>query len=96
MADVLVPGSAHERAQCILVVDDDPAVLRLVRDKLDREGFEVYTAASGQEALTVIERHGLPHLAIVDISMPGMDGFEFCQVVQQLLRSAGHFAYCHR
>jgi DNA-binding response OmpR family regulator len=82
MAEVLVPGSAREGSQRVLVVDDDPAVLQLVRDKLDREGFEVYTAASGREALTVIERRGLPHLAIVDISMPGMDGFEFCQRVQ--------------
>jgi DNA-binding response OmpR family regulator len=66
----------------ILVVDDDPAIQRLVRDKLDRAGFEVFTAASGLLALELIERRGLPHLAIVDINMPGMDGFEFCQAVQ--------------
>jgi DNA-binding response OmpR family regulator len=69
--------------QRILVVDDDPAILRLVSDKLDRAGFEVFTAASGQEGLDVIGRHGLPHLAVVDINMPGMDGFQFCQAVQQ-------------
>jgi DNA-binding response OmpR family regulator len=66
----------------ILVVDDDPFIRRLVRDKLDLAGFEVLAAASGQEALTLIERSGLPHLAIVDINMPGMDGFEFCRIVQ--------------
>lgn len=69
--------------QRILVVDDDQAILRLVRDKLERAGFEVFTATSGQQALDVIRRRGLPHLAIVDIHMPGMDGFEFCQLVQQ-------------
>ncbi len=69
--------------QRILVVDDDPAILRLVKDKLDRAGFEVFTAASGQNALEVIGRQGLPHLAIVDINMPGMDGFEFCRAVQE-------------
>jgi DNA-binding response OmpR family regulator len=68
--------------QRILVVDDDPAILRLMRDKLDRAGFEVFTAASGLQALELIDRRGLPHLAIVDINMPGMDGFEFCQAVQ--------------
>jgi DNA-binding response OmpR family regulator len=83
MASALVPEYAYERGQRILVVDDDPAVLQLVRDKLDREGFQVRTAASGQEALAMIERQGLPHLAIVDIGMPGMDGFEFCQAVQR-------------
>ena len=66
----------------VLVVDDDPDILRLVRDKLDRAGFEALAASSGQHALAVIERAGLPHLAIVDINMPGMDGFEFCRIVQ--------------
>jgi DNA-binding response OmpR family regulator len=69
-------------AQCILVVDDDPAILRMVSDKLDRQGFQVMTAATGEEAMAVLARHGLPHLAIVDIRMPGMNGFEFCRTVQ--------------
>jgi DNA-binding response OmpR family regulator len=69
--------------QRILVVDDDAAILRLVRDKLEHAGFEVCTAASGQEALDLIYQHGLPHLAIVDIRMPGMNGFEFCSTVQE-------------
>jgi len=74
----------HQAAlQRILVVDDDEAVLRLVRDKLDRAGYEVSTARSGEEALDTIRRYGLPHLAIVDIHMPGMDGFEFAEVVQE-------------
>jgi DNA-binding response OmpR family regulator len=55
----------------------------MVRDKLDSAGFEVFIAASGQQALDVISRRGLPHLAIVDIMMPGMDGFEFCRTVQE-------------
>jgi DNA-binding response OmpR family regulator len=74
---------ASARPQRILVVDDDPTVLRLVRQKLDQVGFEVFTSASGQEALDVIVRRGLPHLAIVDIMMPDMDGFEFCRIVQE-------------
>jgi DNA-binding response OmpR family regulator len=69
-------------SQRILVIDDDPLILQLVSDKLDRAGFEVLTAASGQQALELLERSGLPHLAIVDINMPGMDGFEFCRIVQ--------------
>jgi DNA-binding response OmpR family regulator len=69
--------------QRVLVVDDDPSILRLVGDKLDRAGFEVWTADSGEQALDLIERRGLPHLAVVDISMPGIDGFEFCRTVQE-------------
>lgn len=69
--------------QRILVVDDDPAILRLVRDKLEYAGFDVHTAGSGRDALDIIYQHGLPHLAIVDIRMPGMNGFEFCSIVQE-------------
>jgi DNA-binding response OmpR family regulator len=69
--------------QRILVVDDDPTITRLVAKKLEHSGYEVMTAYSGQEALDVIAARGLPHLAIVDINMPGIDGFEFCEAVQQ-------------
>jgi DNA-binding response OmpR family regulator len=67
--------------QRLLVVDDDPAILRLLSDKFERAGFEVITAGSGQLALDVIAHRGLPHLALVDLNMPGMDGFEFCKRV---------------
>ncbi len=69
--------------QRILVVDDDPEVARLVSLLLDQAGYETWTATSGQHALEVVQRNGLPHLAIVDIRMPGVDGFEFCRLVQQ-------------
>ncbi len=66
----------------ILVVDDSYLVLQLVRTALEDAGYEVRTAASGEEALDLIHRFGLPHLALVDINMaPGMDGFEFCETV---------------
>ena len=68
----------------ILTVDDDPFNLRIVSFALQQSGFQVMTAHSGEEALTVISREGLPHLAIVDIHMPpGMSGFEFCRTVHQ-------------
>ena len=79
----LVPEQPIESIQRILVVDDDPRIRRLVELKFSHAGFEVFTAASGQEGLDVIDRRGLPHLAIVDLVMPGMTGFEFCEVVQR-------------
>jgi DNA-binding response OmpR family regulator len=69
--------------QRILVIDDDAAILRLVKDKLDNVGYEVLTAESAYQALEIIGRRGMPHLAIVDINMPGMNGFQFCDHVQQ-------------
>jgi DNA-binding response OmpR family regulator len=82
MSDTTFPGSGTD-LQRILIVDDDPAIVRLVKDKLENAGFEVFTASSGHQALDVINRRGMPHLAIVDINMPGMNGFEFCEAIQQ-------------
>ena len=67
--------------QRILIVDDDEDIRRLVKDKFEREGFDVFSAIHGQDALQVIDRYGLPHLAIVDLNMPEMNGFEFCERV---------------
>jgi DNA-binding response OmpR family regulator len=69
--------------QRILVVDDDPAIRRLLKDKLEGAGYEVWTAENGVQAMEVIGRRGMPHLAIVDINMPGMNGIRFCETVQQ-------------
>lgn len=67
----------------ILAVDDNPYTLRIVEVALGKAGFDVTTASSGQEALNTIQRSGIPHLAIVDLNMPGMDGFQFCKAVHQ-------------
>ncbi|MFN8474052.1 MAG: response regulator transcription factor [Anaerolineae bacterium] len=64
-------------------MDDDAEILLLVRSRLEHAGYEVWTAASGEKALEVIGQRGLPHLAIVDLRMPGTDGFGFCRAVQQ-------------
>lgn len=82
-SNVSLLSSEQGILQRILVVDDDAAIRRLVKDKLEGAGYEVFTAASGQDALDLIGRRGMPHLAIVDLNMPGMNGFEFCEAVQQ-------------
>ncbi len=59
----------------VLVVDDEPDTLVLIKLTLRRRGYEVQTAASGAEALELIERD-LPDLILLDLMMPAMDGFE--------------------
>ena len=59
----------------ILVVDDAADTRLLLNLRLQREGYEVFTASSGTEALEMIQKEGLPHLVLLDIMMPGMDGF---------------------
>ena len=76
--------NSDETQQRILAVDDDPFNLRIVRHALEQADFQVMTASSGEDALSVIKRQGLPHLAVVDIHMPpGMSGFEFCRTIHQ-------------
>ena len=71
-------------AKRLLVVDDDPGLLRAVAETLRVEGYEVTTARRGAEALTRIAE-SLPDLIVSDIRMPGMDGYE---LVRNLRASA--------
>ena len=69
----------------ILVVDDEPAIVTVVRERLEREGFAVRALASGEEALAWLEADP-PELVVLDVMLPGIDGFE----VLRRLRGAGH------
>src|ERR1700710_2606806 len=62
----------------ILMVDDDPHIRELARVFLQKEGLDVYEAANGLEALTMLENTSVD-LAILDIMMPSMDGWELCR-----------------
>lgn len=59
----------------VLVVDDDRDINRLIRVRLERRGYEVTTASSGEEALAVLPA-AAPDLAFIDVSMPGMSGLD--------------------
>jgi len=63
--------------QKILVVDDEPDILELVQYNLEKEGFSVYTAGNGREAIE-IAREVTPDLILLDVMMPEMDGMETC------------------
>ena len=63
----------------VLVVDDDPDILNLVRVKLRARGHQVLGAGSGMEALQVVEERGAPEVAVLDVSMPVMTGLELLQ-----------------
>ena len=72
-------GAAHK----ILVVDDEPDIVSVVRMTLEAEGFEVSTGYSAQDAFDLINRKGLPHLAVLDIMMPGTDGITLARKLQK-------------
>ena len=62
----------------ILVVDDEPDLVELVRLTLDQAGHQVATAASGREALDALRRHR-PDLLILDLMLPDVSGTEICR-----------------
>ncbi len=65
----------------VLVVDDDAKTVELVKLYLNRDGYKVLTAYDGVEALR-LAREGHPDLIVLDIMLPGMDGFEVCRTLR--------------
>lgn len=66
----------------ILIVDDDDKLRQLLQSYFEREQFIVYTAGNGRTALELLRRYE-PQVMILDLMMPGMDGFEVCRRVRQ-------------
>ena len=62
----------------ILLVDDEPDILEILEFNLSNEGVSDFTAENGKEALKIADKH-LPHLIILDVMMPVMDGIETCE-----------------
>ena len=67
----------------ILLVDDEPDILEIVGYNLSQVGYQVYTAENGQKALKTAKEH-LPHLIILDVMMPVMDGIEACEKLRAI------------
>lgn len=66
----------------ILLVDDEPNILEFLEMGLINEGFEVATAQDGMTAITLTKQFQ-PHIVILDVMMPGMDGFEVCRMLKK-------------
>lgn len=65
----------------ILAVDDEPDTLRLLRLRLEKNGYQVTTCQSGKEALREVKKTK-PHLAILDIKLPDMTGYDILKVIR--------------
>jgi DNA-binding response OmpR family regulator len=70
------------RKASILVVDDEPHVLKLVKANLESSGYRVLTAEDGERALQLVEKDG-PDLIILDLMLPKMDGYAVCRRIRE-------------
>ena len=67
----------------ILVVDDEPRMIRFVQYNLELDGFQVISATNGMEAVEKVRTH-LPDLVVLDVMMPEMDGFEALKLIREI------------
>jgi len=80
--DLAVPS----QKPLILVVDDDPRLLRLVKRDFALEGYQVITASDGKTALQLAENVH-PDLVLLDVMLPDLDGFQVCKRMREFLQS---------
>src|SRR5947209_3703508 len=72
------PPPTSPRSPAILIVDDAPANLGVLRDMLRQQGYQTFVATTGERAISIAQRVR-PDLILLDVVMPGMDGFETCR-----------------
>jgi len=88
-ADIIIWRLRYGGGALILEVDDNDAIREIVDVVLSSEGYVVVTAASGEQAMQEIERRlaegiALPRLVLLDLTMPGMSGYQTLQALRQL------------
>ncbi|MBP7999494.1 MAG: response regulator transcription factor [Chloroflexi bacterium] len=66
----------------ILVVDDEPKIVKLARDYLEKSGFQVLSAGDGETALAIARRER-PDLVVLDLMLPGLDGWDVCRTLRR-------------
>ena len=70
------------KGHTILLVDDEPDILEFLSYNIRKEGYKVFTASNGEEAIKLTQQLN-PSLIILDVMMPKMDGIETCQVIRK-------------
>jgi DNA-binding response OmpR family regulator len=85
LPDCMIRSKNRERisamSRTILIVEDEPNIVVPLQFTLEQKGYQVVVAATGEEALAVVETQP-PDLILLDIMLPGIDGYEVCQKVR--------------
>jgi two-component system alkaline phosphatase synthesis response regulator PhoP len=82
-AAVKLPMSSENNLYKILLVDDEQDILDFLSYNLKKEGFQVYTALNGKDAISIAKKE-IPHLIVLDVMMPEMDGIETCREIREV------------
>jgi excisionase family DNA binding protein len=77
------PSGREQVGPTLLVVDDDPRLREYMRANLELEGYTVLEAGSAEEGMQVLESEQQPQLILLDVMMPGTDGWEMLQRIQE-------------
>lgn len=72
-----------DKYNSVLVVEDETSIRQFININLKRSGFNVLEASSGEEAVDIFKKYG-PHIIILDIMLPGIDGFEVCRIIREI------------
>ena len=73
----------------VLVLEDEPSISEFVEINLIRSGYDVLTASTGEEAMELVKENEDITVALLDVMLPGIDGFEVCRRIRELGRSMG-------
>jgi DNA-binding response OmpR family regulator len=68
----------------VLLVEDDPSVTQLITDYLSKTGYDVNSFTDGPEAIEYVRQRGLPHIALLDLSLPSMHGFDIASRLKSM------------
>ena len=71
-----------QTTRAILLAEDDPAVLKMTKLRLEHEGFRVLTATDGQQVLDCLKRAGAVDLILMDVKMPKLNAFQVCKILK--------------
>ncbi|HSB71860.1 MAG TPA: response regulator [Candidatus Methylomirabilis sp.] len=77
-----MPAPTHDKQTTILVVDDQPFFVSMMQNLLQSQGYRVVAASNGDEGLALAKKHK-PDAILLDIEMPGKNGFVVCQALKQ-------------
>ena len=72
----------------VLLVEDEESIRKFVKINLEREGYTIFEAGSGEEGIEIARRE-LPDIVVLDIMLPGIDGFEVCKILRGEFPSLG-------